>query len=988
MSFNEANTIEAFIRDLLCGGVNNNIPVGPGLARVNNKLSGLGWHYLSKESLSRQAHEAIVEDQLRQALIRLNPCIAKNHDRASEIIYRLRAIIMAVRSDGLVKANEEFFSWVTGEKSMPFGDNAEHITIKIIDFENLEQNQYVITQQYTFRSGKEEKRADLVLIINGIPLVVIEAKTPVRASQSWIDGALQIHDKYEPIIPELFVSNAFSIATEGKELRYGSIRMPIEFWGPWRLEDENSLPTLEEIGNQIKSMLRPNVILDLISNFTSYATYKGKQRIKIVARYQQYDGANKLVNRVIKGHPKKGLIWHFQGSGKSLLMLFAARKLRLHQALKNPTIIILVDRIDLDSQISSTFYSNNAANLIKAESRKDLQELLNKDVRKIIITTIHKFGESDGILNPRTNIICLADEAHRSQEGDLGRKMRRALPNAFLFGLTGTPINKSDKNTFYAFGSEEDENGYMSRYSFEDSIRDGATKELHFEPRLIELHVDNISISEEYEELTKDLTDEERDKLSKTAAKMAILLKAPKRIKAVCKDIAKHFQDKVLPNSFAGQVVTFDRESCILYKQELDKLLPAESTAVVMSVNSGENEYADYRLDRDAEEKLLDRFRDPSDPLKLIIVTSKLLTGFDAPILQTMYLDRPLRDHTLLQAICRTNRPYGQNKTHGLIVDYLGVFDDVAQALQFDEDGISKVISNIDELIKELPEAIQKCLAYFQGVDRTISGYEGLQAAQECLPNNKIRDQYAADTSYLMRLWEAISPDPILSNFQQDYRWLIQVYESLKPVDNTGNLLWHRLGSKTIELIHEGVNVNDIQDDLETLVIDAEFLNTIMGSPDPEGEGKKLEIKIAKRLRNRLSDPRFKALGERLEDLRKRHQQGLLMSVAFLKELLELAKDLVAAEETTPSVNPDNEAKDALTELFLEVKSEKTPIIVEKIVNDIDKIVKEVRFEGWQATHAGEREVRKALRKTLFHYKLHTDKVLFSKAYSYIEKYY
>ena len=330
----------------------------------------------------------------------------------------------------------------------------------------------------------------------------------------------------------------------------------------------------------------------------------------------------------------------------------------------------------------------------------------------------------------------------------------------------------------------------------------------------------------------------------------------------------------------------------------------------------------------------------------------------------------------ILQAICRTNRPYGQNKTHGLIVDYLGVFDDVAQALQFDEDGISKVISNIEELIKELPQVIQKCLAYFQGVDRSISGYEGLQAAQECLPNNKIRDQYAADTSHLMRLWEAISPDPFLSNFQQDYRWLIQVYESLKPVDNTGNLLWHRLGSKTIELIHEGVNINDIKDDLETLVIDAEFLDTIMGSPDPEGEGKKLEIKIAKRLRNRLSDPRFKALGERLEDLRKRHQQGLLMSVAFLKELLELAKDLVATEETTPSVNPENEAKDALTELFLEVKNEKTPIIVEKIVNDIDKIVKEVRFEGWQATHAGEREVRKALRKTLFHYKLHTHQVL------------
>ena len=218
-------------------------------------------------------------------------------------------------------------------------------------------------------------------------------------------------------------------------------------------------------------MLRAVQQRHLLANFTSYATHKGKQRIKIVARYQQYEGANKLVERVVAGQPKKGLIWHFQGSGKSLLMLFAARKLRLHPALKNPTVVIVVDRVDLDSQISSTFYAADAPNLVKAQSRKDLQNLLGSDVRKIIITTIHKFGEADGVLNERDNVIVLVDEAHRTQEGDLGRKMRDALPNAFLFGLTGTPINRADKNTFYAFGAEEDANGYMSRYGFEDSMR-------------------------------------------------------------------------------------------------------------------------------------------------------------------------------------------------------------------------------------------------------------------------------------------------------------------------------------------------------------------------------------------------------------------------------------------------------------------------------------------------------------------------------------
>ena len=381
----------------------------------------------------------------------------------------------------------------------------------------------------------------------------------------------------------------------------------------------------------------------------------------------------------------KPMIDDLSAPGKSLLMLFAARKLRLHPALRSPTVLVVVDRIDLDTQIAGTFLAADAPNLAKTDSRRELETLLANDMRKIVITTIHKFGEAEGVLNDRENIIVLVDEAHRTQEGDLGRKMRQALPNAFLFGLTGTPINRADRNTFYAFGADEDENGYMSRYGFEDSIRDGATKELHFEPRLVDLHVDQESIDEAFHELTAELTDEERDLVAGTVAKMAVLLKAPERVQSVCQDIAQHFQEKVAPNGFGAQVVTMDRESCLLYKRELDKYLPPEVSDVVMSVNSGEDEYAEFRRDRDAEEKFLDRFRDPNDPLKILIVTSKLLTGFDAPILQTMYLDKPLRDHTLLQAICRTNRPYGQEKTHGLIVDYLGIFDDVAQAIQFDE---------------------------------------------------------------------------------------------------------------------------------------------------------------------------------------------------------------------------------------------------------------------------------------------------------------
>jgi len=965
LSFNEENTVERFVRDLLS-------PI---------------WAYVDSDDLGRTEADLFVLDRLKAALILLNPEIAAQPDRAEDVLHRLRAIVLGVRTDGLVKANEEFATWLNGERSMPFGPGGEHVTVRLVDFDDLTNNDFLVTTQFRFQVGEETRIPDLVLLVNGMPLVVIEAKTPTRACVSWVDGAIQVHG-YENDVPELFVPNVFSVATEGKEFRYGSIRMPIELWGPWRVDGDENLTPLERVGAAASSMLTPGTVLDLLANFTTFANDSKRRRIKVVARYQQYEGANRIVERVLAGRSRKGLIWHFQGSGKSLLMLFAARKLRLHPELGNPTVVIVVDRIDLDTQIASTFYAADAPNLVKADSRADLERLLGQDVRKIIITTIFKFGEAEGVLNDRDNIILLVDEAHRTQEGDLGRKMRDALPNAFMFGLTGTPINRSDRNTFYAFGSEEDANGYMSRYGFEESIRDGATKELHFEPRLLDLHIDREAIDAGFEELTGHLTAADRDRLSKAAAKMAVLAKAPERVARICADIAAHYLDKVDPNGFGAQVVAYDRESCVRYKEELDKHLPAGVSEIVMTVNSGETDYNQWKRSRDEEEALLERFRDPGDPLKILIVTAKLLTGFDAPILQTMYLDKPMRDHTLLQAICRTNRPYGEEKTHGLIVDYIGVFDDVAQAIQLDEEGITKVVSNIAGLIDQLPEAMATCLAYFDGLDRTVSGYEGLIAAQERLPNNETRDRFGTDFSFLSRLWEAISPDPALGAYETDYRWLSQVYESVKPSTGNGRLIWHALGPKTISLIHENIHVDEISDDLETLVLDADLLEAVLGSPDPKKKAKEIEITIARRLRNRLGDPRFKELGERLEALKERHEQGVLLSVDFLRELLDLARDVVAAEQSTPPMDSEEQGKAALTELFDQARNDDTGVIVERIVADIDEIVRVVRFEGWQNTHAGEREVKKALRSTLFKYRLHQDADLFNRSYGYIRQYY
>ena len=1025
MSFTESNTVEQMILDAatsLGSGAGSSVlredpPAGWG-GSLGEEFKPSRWTYVAATALPRQPGEVMVEPWVREALIALNPEIAEQPDRADEVIYALRAILLSVQGDRLVRANENFMAWLRGEKTMPFGPNGEHVAVRLVDFTQPAKNRLTVTNQWTYQTGSVVKRFDVVFLVNGLPLVIGEAKTPTRSAVTWFDGAYQVNEIYEKEVPAMFVPNVFSFATEGKCLRYGSIRMPIDLWGPWRDDDNPDEGELRHVRATVESLLRPGVVLDILQNFTLFATDKKHRRIKVICRYQQYETTNRIVARVVAGYPKKGLIWHFQGSGKSLLMVFAAQKLRLHPRLGNPTVLIVVDRIDLDTQISATFNAADVPNMVGVASRSELQRLINQDVRKVLITTIHKFGsteggttdftdstdisESDpsvpsvksvvkksGAWNQRSNIIVMVDEAHRTQEGDLGRKMREALPNAFLFGLTGTPINRADRNTFWAFGADEDVQGYMSRYSFQDSIRDKATLPLHFEAPAVKLKIDKAAIDEAYRQITGELSEQDRDDLAKRAAKMAVLVKNPERVRAVVEHIVQHYQTKVEPNGFKAQVVVFDRECCVLYKKVMDELIGPEASAIVMS--GGQKDppaWSVHMRDKDAEEKLLDRFRDPADPLKFVIVTSKLLTGFDAPILQAMYLDKPMKDHNLLQAICRVNRTYGQSKTHGLIVDYIGIFDDVAQALDFDEKAVQQVVSNIEELRKALPGQMQKCLAFFPNVDRSVGGYEGLMAAQQCLPNNATRDKFAAEYSVLGTIWEALSPDPCLSAYEKDYRWLTQVYESVKPVSGNGKLLWHRLGAKTIELINANVHVEAVRDDIEALVLDADVLDSILKDANPSKQAKKIEIQLIARLRKHAGDPKFKELGERLEKIRERHEQGLLNSLEFLKAILEVAKETVEAEKQTDPVEEQDRALAALTELFNEVKSKQTHVIVERLVADIDAIVRQIRFDGWQTTSQGEREVQKALRLALRKYQLHTDQELFDKAYGYIREYY
>lgn len=962
-----------------------------------NAAGKCGWIYVEPQFVPRLPDEVLVVQWLMEALLALNPITP---EQAEQVIYKLRACITSGgSSDELITANDKFRKLLFEENSYPFGENGDNINIRFFaKADDTYKNRCIITNQWEYpRKSKEGgKRLDLVYVINGIPMVIGEAKTPVKASVTWADGAADIMH-YQKSIPEMFVPNILTFASEGRELQYASIGCPVDKWGPWFADEERKHGTLEDTEHNYVSLMTPEKLLDIYRFYSVFTGTSGGKKIKIVCRYQQYLGGEAIVQRVLSTYtngsgPRKGLIWHFQGSGKSWLMVFAAQKLRRQEVLKAPTVVIVDDRIDLEDQITGDFTRAEIPNIDSISSKQELEEKIHQ--RKILITTIFKFGDlNDGeVIDDRDNIILLMDEAHRTQEGDLGKKMRTALPNAFFFGLTGTPINRNDHNTFACFGAEEDKYGYISKYTFQNSVEDKATLELNFKTVPVEMHLDNANLQKEFDELTDQISEEDKNELVRRTSVEAFFT-AEKRINDVCKYIVTHFREYVEPTGMKAQVVVYNRECCVKYKKALDALLGTDDQTTIVMHTSGDkaDAYKAYKRSRDEEKKLLDQFRDPLSPLKFVIVTSKLLTGFDAPILQCMYLDKPMKNHTLLQAICRTNRTYNENKKCGLIVDFVGVFEDVAKSLAFDEETVKTIVKNIDEIKGLIPTFMQQCIEFFPGVDRTIGGWEGLTSAQQCLKDDQVKTSFGRHFARLNKAWEIVSPDSYLTAFQNDYTWLAQVYQSVRPVSG-GNLIWTLLGAKTIEIIHRNIETIDIGTPLEDLVVDSDVIDAVL--EDEKAREKKI-VEIEKMLRLRLGehkgDPNFKKFAEKLDELRERMAQNLISSIDFLKQLLVLAKDLL--EEEKKKAEPQDkraQARAALTDLFQSIKTEETPIIVEQVVNDIDnEVVNIVRqFNDAFQSVTARREIKKKLRSILWVKYQIKDNDVFERAYQYIEMYY
>ena len=991
-----------------------------------NELQHQGWFYTHPEQLGREISDVLCEQMLSRALSRLNPEIGEQPDRLDEVLPFIRSIILSAVNDGTLAANERMTTLLRGDMTFKYVGADQYVPLRVIDFDRPLKNDHVVSDEVTFGTASSKSRFDIVLWTNGIPLVVIETKTPVKSSVSWLNAARDITNHYEVERPTFFAPNVFNVATEGRELHYGAVGQPAESWLMWgSTEDPYDLSGFERVERSVDLLLRPERVLSILRDFTLFEQTPGGTMRKLIPRYPQVEAAEAIVERVLSGG-KQGLIWHYQGTGKSLLMAFAALMLLNNDEVGGPTVVVVLDRLDLIEQIERQFKTAGLPRVTTATGKDELRQILKEDRRGIVLTTIFRF-ESAGELNTRDNIIVFIDEAHRTQEGTLGDDMRKALPNARFFGLTGTPISDKERNTFKLFGDPSDPGYVLNTYSMERSIADGASVPVHVETRKVEFHLGRDALDEAFDQMAEEegLTDEEREVISKKAAHVKTILLNPVRIRSVCEDILDHYEAKVAPSGMKAQVVAFDRELVVAYERELRRLisergLPHE-LAVVMTVGTSKEEpasWVEYALDRAAEAHIKARFTDPEDPLAFLIVTAKLLTGFDAPVEQVMYLDKPLRKHTLFQAITRTNRRFthpetGQDKTHGLIVDYIGLGNQIALALKAaDPDRGGQRPVEVDALAAEFTARIDSALERFKGLDRRDNSFEALQAAIQLLSTADAKDAFAQDFTSVTTLWEFLDPQEVLDQRRADYKWLAQVYEAIKPSKVSNALLWHRLGPKTIQLVHGHMtDTKVIGAGPEEVVVDPDAIEAMrtlveQGTLD-FGEDRDLFAQpvtvdevitvIDRRIARLMASnphPIYTSLAEQLDRLRRQAMLRSDDSIEFLKQALEIARTAVIAERLDAEGRLDENAHlldphiGALTQIVEQYKPEDTPVIVTDVVRDIDAIARQVTYSGWNDSQPGDKAARREIRLVLQKYALPLTGPLFDNAYAYIRENY
>jgi type I restriction enzyme, R subunit len=929
----------------------------------------LGWRFENQVAVNTRYRtdevEVLLLPILRQKLKDMNPGVINDDARAEAIVTKLRGI-----SD-----NAEWLKWMRNEETYRFSAEENAYPIRLMDFDDVANNDFLATNQFRVDGGNHRIRTDVLLFVNGIPLVNIEAKTTARDWHvDWTEGARQC-GRYLREAPRLYHSNIFCIGVNEITLRYGVPGVKFHHWQTWHSPNpHNHVEGDGELKNGIYGLCDRTNLLDLLRNFVVFDTEQG-QRIKKVARWQQFGAANELVKRALEiDKPRgwrRGLIWHTQGSGKSLTMLFAARKMWFHPTFSQPTILVIVDRDQLEDQISGQFFRTNTENCYVTTSREDLLAKLRDGFRGIIVTIMQKFQPGDFQLD-RRNVIVLVDEAHRTQEGDLGTAMRYVLKEASLFGFSGTPIELDDHNTPRAFGRElsTDDTGvtrferYLEpRYSIADSIRDGATLRLVWESSPRDWKLWGKELDEKFNENFAHLPVGERERLKNENAVTDVMVKLPQRITDIATEVADHLVKHVRPNRFKAMLVCYDKETVALYKAALDALLGTEASVAIFSDVNRKDEkipqmVKDLDMPRETRAKAIREFRKlpsyrPEDEEKeeqrwrraeIVIVCDMLLTGFDAPIVQTMYLDKGLKNHTLLQAIARVNRPYNELKKEGVIRDFWGAFSYLNEALRYDKSELGDVAFPLRVVREEFKLHVETLLDLLKDYERGGSHASLIRILAFFNKNEPARDKFESGYTKIRQLYELLEPDDFLMPYRADYVWLSKLYmvyrKKFYPLEKFETS--PEDGAKTRELIREHLDVDQIKKEFPTYVLDENYL-TKLDDIDPDAKALDIEAMLAAELKIRADeDPEAEPLSEKLKRIIEAKRNGALQGVALISALEKLAGEVV--DLVNEGKRPISESiAHAAREVNPGITAEKAAAVAAAVIAEAGKIC----FPNW-----------------------------------------
>jgi len=911
--------------------------------------------------------EVVLVGRLKRSIRRLNP------DLPEAAIDDVVRVITRVEHPNLEIANKEIYKMLTQGVKIGIRDKSgeeKGRLAKIYDFENPQNNEFLVVNQLAIQGIEKVRRPDIVVFVNGIPLVIFELKNPTLENATTYSAFQQLQE-YKKDIPEIFKYNQILVIGDLLEAKHGTISSSWEWFSVWKgieSEDEKN-DGISELEILTRGIFHKTRLLDIIENFIIFEADSERDTSKYTKKmglYHQYFGVNKAVNETLRaakprGNKKIGVFWHTQGSGKFLSMVFYTNKAKRLEELKSPTFVFLTDRRDLDGQFYRTFLRSGYPNAKQTEDIKDLKKKLREAAGELIFTTIQKFDTEYEELSDRKNIIVIADEAHRSQYAKFAANVRVALPNASFMGITGTPISLRNRETRLVFGE------HISEYKINQAVLDGATVPIYYEGRLVPLHLANQFIDEEFEDLVGEIGFEIKESYKRKWARLEQAVGAKDRLDKVAKDIVEHFNNRGLEGK--GMIVTISRKTAVEMYKIISKIEGAPKVAVVISKPE---DFPELHQSRDTKE-LEKRFKNPDDPLKLVIVCDMWLTGFDVPALHTMYIDKPLKNHTLMQAIARVNRIF-KDKPGGLIVDYIGVADDLKKALSIYSSGIQKeAMVPIEEIISKMMEKYDIVRAMFSGIEyktwKKLKSVELAQLFQKSV-NNIITDErsgklddekkkrFAKETEILSQLFAFVMPHREANAIRNEVEFFQAVKRAIikRTIIRTEGIGLD-IESAVRELVSKAISAEGVIDIFDMKgrgkpdisIFDEKFLEEVKNL-----KYKNLSIDVLRKLlhdelrvRMKTNLVRYKSLLDMLEDIIEKYENNIINSTKVIEKLIELAKEIKKVEKLSEGMGLSEEEMAFYDAISLGKKSINSNGELKELVKDLVKIIKRDLTIDW-----------------------------------------